>query len=152
MTARGVPGPDRRHEAVADVVRDADRVLLVLERGDRDDRTEHLFLRDLRVVRGRDDGGWVERAGTLRNGAAREDLGALGPAALDEAVHPLAVGRRDERSHLRLGIERIADLDASGELGHHGDGLVVERLLHEHPRARLAALSRRVEDRPGGAR
>ena len=60
--------------------------------------------------------------------------------------------RGDERAHLRLGIERIADLDAAGELGHAGHGFVVQRLLDEHPRARLAALACRVEDRPGRAR
>ena len=43
-------------------------------------------------------------------------------------------------------------LDPAGELGHRRDGLVVERLLDEQARARLAALARRVEDRPGGAR
>ena len=57
VPARRIAGPDRRHEPVAHVVGDADRVLLVLERGHGDDRAEDLFLRDLGVVGRRDDGG-----------------------------------------------------------------------------------------------
>src|SRR5215213_10766161 len=45
MAACRVPGPDGGHEAVLHVVREADRVLLVLERDHRDDRPEDLLLR-----------------------------------------------------------------------------------------------------------
>jgi hypothetical protein len=54
----------------------------------------------------------------------------------------------DERSHLRLGVEWIADLDPAGELGHLRHRVVVQGFLDEHPRPRLAALPCGVEDRP----
>ena len=59
---------------------------------------------------------------------------------------------RDQRAHLRLRIERVADLHAPGELGHPRDDLVVDRGLDEQARARLARLPGRIEDRPGRAR
>ena len=58
----------------------------------------------------------------------------------------------DERAHLGLLVERVADADGARELGQLRDDLVVDRAFDEQPRARLAALARCVVDRPGGAR
>src|SRR3954451_9653555 len=44
VAARRVARPDRRHQPVLDVVGDTDRVLLVLERDDGNDRAEDLLL------------------------------------------------------------------------------------------------------------
>src|SRR5205085_1320863 len=94
----------------------------------------------------------VERARTFLRLTARDDLGALLPTALDEVVHPRAVRVGDQRPHLRLGIERIADLQPAGLVDELGDELVVERLLDEHARTRLATLTGGVVDRPDRAR
>src|SRR4029079_8717943 len=84
--------------------------------------------------------------------AARDDLRSLCGAALDEAVHAVAGRGRDERAHLRLRIERVADADLLRVAGEARDDVVVDRWLDEHARARLAALARRVVDRPDRAR
>ena len=140
MPARRIARPHRRHEPVPNVVREPDGVLLVLERRHRDDRPEDLVLGDLEIVRRRDDGRGIERAGAVRHGPTGDDLRALGGAPLHVAVHALAVGGGDQRAHLRLGIERIADLDRAREVAHPRDDVVVERFLDEEARARLAAL------------
>ena len=84
--------------------------------------------------------------------AAEHDLAALAAGALDERVHALLVRLRDQRAHLRLGVERVAHLHAAGLLAERVDEVVVDRLLDEDPRARLAALAGRVVDRPDRAR
>src|SRR5581483_1035002 len=92
VPARGVAGPDRGEEAVLDVVRDPNRVLLVLERDDGHDGAEDLLLRDLHRVRDlREHGRLVEGASTFAELAAGDDFGAFLPTALDEAVNALAV-------------------------------------------------------------
>ena len=59
---------------------------------------------------------------------------------------------RDQRAHLRLGVERVAHLQLPRLLGERGDEVVVDRPLDEDARARFAALARRVVDRPDRAR
>ena len=84
--------------------------------------------------------------------ATEHDLGALLAGALDERVHALPVRLRDERAHLRLRVQRVADLQLT-RLGAEGaHELVVERLLDEDARAGLAALAGGVVDRPRRAR
>src|SRR5581483_6041398 len=108
---------------------------------------EDLLLRGAQVVRRRcDHRRRVERAGPVRYLAAGSDLRALAARTLDEAVHLLAVRGRDERAHLRLGIERVADAHAFREVGDLRDDVVVDALLDEQPRARLARLAGRVVD------
>src|SRR5207248_297594 len=84
--------------------------------------------------------------------AAGDDLGPLLAAALDVAVHALAMLRRDQRPDLRFRIERIAELQLLRLCGELRDEVVVDRALDEHARARLAALPGGVVDRPHGAR
>src|SRR5262249_44879387 len=91
MPARRIAGPHSRHQAVADLVRDADRVLLVLERDHRHDRAEDLLLRDAhRVVDLREHGGPVEGALPVADVAAGHDLGALGAAC---STNPCTLSR-----------------------------------------------------------
>ena len=54
----------------------------------------------------------IEGAVAVGRLAAGDDLGALLAPGLDQAVHLVAVGLRDQRAHLRLCVERIADLIA----------------------------------------
>src|SRR5581483_10870515 len=149
MTARRIAGPHAREEPVPHVVRDSNSVALVLERDDCHDGPEDLLLRDLhRVLHLREHGRHVEGALAVAELAASDYLGALLPTALDEAVHAVAMRLRDERPHLRLRIERVADADLLRVVGEARDELVVERRFDEHARARLAALTRGVVDRP----
>ena len=96
--------------------------------------------------------GVVERALAVGELAAGDDLRAFRDAALDEAVHAVAVRGRDERADLRLGVERVADAQLLRVVGEARDELVVDRRLDEHARARLAALAGGVVDRPHRAR
>ena len=84
--------------------------------------------------------------------AAEHDLAALLARALDKGVHALAVRLRDQRAHLRLGVERVAHLQLPRLLGERADEVVVDRLLDEDARPCLAALAGRVVDRPDCAR
>ena len=153
MAASGVAGPDAGHEPVLDVVRDPDRVLLVLERDHGHDRAEDLLLRDGHpAVDLREHGRRVERARPLLRLAAGDHLGSLLDALLDEPVHLAAVLLGDERADLRLLVEGIADLQRLRLLRELRDELVVDRPLDEHARARLATLACGVVDRPDRAR
>ena len=111
MPSRRIARPDRCHQAVPDVVGEARRVLLVLERSDRHDRPEDLLLSDRHpVVDLREHGRWIERAFALERLAAGDNLSAFLAAPLDEAVHLVAVLGRDQRANLSLGLERVAHL------------------------------------------
>ena len=149
----GVARPHRRHQPVPHVVRDADRILLVLERDHRDDRPEDLLLRDRhRAFDSGEHGRRIERALAVADRSAGDDLGAFLASLLDEAVDLVAVRGRDQRADLRLRIERIADTQLLRERGELRDEVVVDRPLDEHARARLAALPGGVVDRPHRAR
>ena len=63
--------------------------------------------RNPRLVYGRMTG-WGQ-TGPLAHSAGH-DLSSLLAAGLDEPVHLLAVRRRDQGAHLRVGVERISDL------------------------------------------
>src|SRR3954468_23087906 len=92
MAACGIAGPNGRHQPVLHVVREADRVLLVLEGDDRHDRAEDLLLRDRHlVVDLREDCRRIERARTVDGLTAGDDLGAVSDTLLDIAVHLAAV-------------------------------------------------------------
>src|SRR5947207_7692269 len=93
MAARGIARPHRRHQPVAHVVRDADRILLVLERDHGDDRPEDLLLRNSHgALDLRQHSGLVEGAPAVAlRLTTRDDLGALLPTLLDEAVHLVAM-------------------------------------------------------------
>src|SRR5262249_38604050 len=140
MAARGVARPDGREEAVADVIRDPDRVLLVLERDSRDDRAEDLLLGDgHRAVDSGEHGREIEGARAVPRLPACDDLRSLLTALLDEAVHAVAMRGGDEGADLRLGVERIPDVESLRRLCEARDEVVVDGRLDEHARARLAA-------------
>src|SRR5919198_1516234 len=73
-------------------------------------------------------------------------------ALLDVAVDSVAVLRRDQGADLRLGVQRIADLQPLRRVAEAVDELVVEGCLDEDARPRLAALTGRVVNRPDRAR
>src|SRR5438309_2888788 len=100
----------RAHQAVDGVVGDADGVLFVAVRDDRQDGTEDLLLRDRHVVaHAGEDGRLHEEAlgealGLL--GSAGDELGAFLDALLDVAAHALLLLRRDQGAEPRRSLER----------------------------------------------
>src|SRR5438034_2541093 len=133
VPAGGIARPHGRHQPVAHVVRDPDRVLLVLEGNHGHDRPEDLLLRDLHpTVDLRQHRRRVERALAFGRFAAGDDFRAFIAPALDVAVDPLPVLLRDQRADLRLRVERIADPELLGRLAELRHELVVSGLLHEH--------------------
>ena len=134
VAARGIARPDGGHQPVLDVVRDPDRVLLVLERDHGDDRAEDLLLRNGHAgVDLREHGRRVERARPVLRLPAGHDLGSLLDALLDEAVHLAPVILGDERADLRLRVERVADLQRLRLLRELRDELVVDRASRPAP-------------------
>ena len=61
------------------------------------------------------------------------------------------LGLADQRPHLRLRVERIADADRLGALDQPLDEAVVDALLHEDARAVGADLAGRIEIAEHGA-
>ena len=107
-----VVGEHRRVEPIDGVVRDLDGVLLVGRRNHAEHRPEDLFTGNgRRVVDVAEDGRFdvvaaLELLGTPSTGGERRAfVDTLGDVALDAIT--LAFG--DERAHLRLLLERVAD-------------------------------------------
>ena len=140
-----VARPDAGREAVDRVVRDLDRLVHAVERDHRGDRPEDLLARDRHAVlhageeRRADVGALAE---FLRRAAAEPQLRAFLAALVDQAEHALLVGMRDERAHVGLRVERIARREGVlAEFDEALDEVVVDLLVHEQARARVADLA-----------
>ena len=121
--AGAVARPDRAGEAVGRVVREPDRLGLVLERDQRGNRAEDLLARDAVVV------------GRLDERAREPEAGAVRGLALEERRRPRRTRRpvsrcaaEIERPHLRRLVGRVADLDAARRLDEQLEEAVVDRL------------------------
>mmetsp|Transcript_27116 Transcript_27116/g.79141 ORF Transcript_27116/g.79141 Transcript_27116/m.79141 type:complete len:412 (-) Transcript_27116:686-1921(-) len=148
----GVARPHAGAEAVHRVVCDGDGLLLVPEGGDARDGAEDLLLEDLHVVCAGEDGGLdvVAAVDHVVGRAAGEHLCALRGAEVDVVDDLLVLRARDLRPHHRRLVERVPRLDrlrARDDLLHE---LVVDVLLHEHPRVAGADLAL-VESEEDGA-
>ena len=145
VPATQVVRPDVCGEPVAGVVGESDRVVLVVERRDADDRPEDLFLEDAHV--GPDVGehrrgevvAGVQVCGAL---AAGHQAGAFGDSALDVGNDSVVVLGGDERTQLGCGIARVTDANCRGPLAEHGDELVVQRSFHEERGSRRCSVRR----------
>src|SRR5438067_12768048 len=140
---RPVRRPDRPREAVDGVVRDADRVGLVVEGDDRGDGAEDLLARGAVVVRdGAEDDRREPEAATLRSLAADRDRRLV----VEVGGDLLALLGRDQRAHLRRLVERVAD----AKLPHRAFEQLQEPLdsgaLDEDARPGAAVLARVPED------
>ena len=143
--------PHPAAQAVGRVVRDADRVGLVLVGDDREHWAEDLLLRDgrarfhlaehrrLHVV------ALVEPRRRIR--PAGEQLGAFLDALADVAAHALALRRGGKRPESRLLVHGVAERELLRLLGRKPRGFGVLRLRHEHARVRAARLARIEEAR-----
>ena len=128
-------------EPVDRVVGDAHRVVVVLVGDDGQHRPEHLLLGDLAV--GVDVG---EQRGGIE--VARVDLLAAGDqrgagldGTLDHAVDLVALLLTDQRTHVGLGIGRVAVPHQAEVVLDQLDDLVVVLARHQQPRRQRAALA-----------
>src|SRR5712691_12653171 len=152
--AGGVARPDAAGQAVHGVVRDADRVVVVLVREDGEHGAEDLLAGDghLRLHTGEDgrlDVVALRQAGR-RVGAAEGELGAFLDADADVLADALALLRRGERTQPGFRRARVAWLELRGRPLGDLQYLLLPLARNEHPRsrrARLAGVEERVGDR-----
>src|SRR5579884_2767962 len=136
---------DRGLQAVAGVVRETDRVADVVVPRDTDDRAEHLVRAHLHLGRDVDEHGRLEHA--VAHVTAREHGGAAGHGVVDPRLHTVAVARRDQRGHVRLLVERVADAQRLHERDERAEEVVRDGAVHEDALGRDARLSRVREPR-----
>src|SRR5208282_4527046 len=148
-----VARPHRGREAVDGVVADAHGLLRVLEGDGREHGPEDLLARDLHAVVDLVEHGRLDviaaRLGA-RALAAHLELGTLLLARLDVAEHALELGLVDDRPHARLGVERVAGLEALADLDDLREEGVLDGSVDQEPRARVAHLALVEEDAEGG--
>src|SRR6266700_4186449 len=135
-----VTRPDRSGQPERAVVGDADRVGLVVERDDRHDGAEDLFVQDaIRGVVRREHGRREPVPGAWWHGAAESDVCA------DVAGDAFAVRGADQRAHLGLVVGRVGDdQPGDGRLEQHHEP-VVRAALDEDARPGAAVMTRVVE-------
>src|SRR3989440_7165377 len=151
---RDVSGPDPRREAVQRAVGELDALGLVVERQHRQHRTEDFLVDDLHP-----GPGVVEHRGFdveafavhLRGLAARHQPGAFLLSRRDVGEHGLLLTFGDDGTEPRALVERVAGGELFGPLGELCYYLIVDRALHQQPRARGADLALAVEDAVLGA-
>ena len=116
-------------EAVLGIIRDAHGVVDVVERDDREHRTEDLLLRDAHVVGDAGEHRRLHVPALVQAGgaavAADLDLGAFFLAERDVLLDPLLLALRDQRADLRRRVVRVAHLQAADHLGQRAHDLVV---------------------------
>ena len=143
--------PHRAAEAAPRVVREAHRLLLGVERDDRDDGAE-LLLRDHAQARVRvdDDRGAEEvAAGEVAAGQLAElaDVGAGILRLLDDLLDERLLRGRVQRPHRGALVEAVAELRLLEPRGEPGDELVEARAVHEDALGVHADLPGGVVDR-----
>src|SRR5207244_333031 len=148
--SENIPGPDGRGQAVVRVVRDAQRIRLVVEWDHGGDGTEDLLARDpgrvVDVIKDRrlHEEAPVERA--ARGAAAADSQLRLAAADLLILPNAIEVLAADERAHPGVALHRRADLDRTRLLDHRVDELLVDGPLHEDAAASGADLALIHED------
>ena len=150
-----VAGPQAGREAERRVVRDAERVGLVLELGDGQDRPEDLLARHAPpVVDAVEDRGLdVEPAGLLAHAlATRHDPRALLASKRHVAEDLLELALVDDRAESRRRIEGFARRELRPERRDPLDELLPDRAVDDEPRPGVAGLPAVVEDPPADRR
>ena len=128
----------------------------VCERDHGEDGAEDLLLRQVHVLAHLiEDGRGDEVAGgelALADAAATGDeLGALVGGTLAVGEDAIGLGGRDDRAHLRLVLQGIADADLAGAGDEIAEEAVVDVLMEEEAGAGGAALAGVGEDGEEGA-
>src|SRR5918994_1037390 len=144
--ACAVLGPDRTREAVLCVVGLPYSVFFILERDHGDDGTEDLFSGHLIVVRDRGENDRrIPEPGAFRCPAPDRHGRVLGDVCGDS----FAVVGGDQRSHLRLLVERVSEPETLYPSLHAREELVEGALLDQDARAGAAILTGITEDGDG---
>src|ERR671913_2237306 len=144
--ACAVLGPDRTREAVLCVVGLPYSVFFILERDHGDDGTEDLFSGHLIVVRDRGENDRrITEPGAFRCLAPDRHGRVLGDVCGDS----LAVVGGDQRSHLRLLVQRVPDPETLYHGLHEREELVEGAFLDQDARAGAAVLPGVTEDGDG---
>ena len=145
--ARDVLGPHSSGEPVDGVVGDPDGLFLVVEGDHHEHRPEDLLLGDAhRVVDAHEDGGLVVEAAAAEPVAAGRQRGALVLADGHVLLDRLELLPAHQRTHLALGVERVAHLDRHRAADELTDEAVVDGALDEQARAGRAHLAGAGED------
>ena len=155
LSARVVAALHVIGQAIAGVVGDFDRLVLALERDDRQHRAENLLTRDAHVVV---DVGEHRRPHEIAAveafrpaGATSDQARALVDAGLDQVLHLLELHLGDQRPDVVALLGRLADGGRLGSLAGHLDGLVIDRAFDQHARRRVTGLTGVVEAMQGAA-
>src|SRR4051812_14887847 len=139
--AAHVARPHGRREAVRRPVAPGDRLVLVGELLDGDDRAEDLALDHLVVLlEVGDDGRLEEEAGQVGLAAPGHDL-RVRRRALEEALDALALAGRVQRPEVRVGRAHVAHHVALRLVGEAVDDVVVDLAGGEHARRGGAVLA-----------
>src|SRR4029453_1398037 len=139
--------PDVRRETEMNVVGNLDRFGLIGERNHGEHWPEYLFLSDphsrgrIREQRRED-----VVASTFPAGTTTTDGRPLTPRDRAVAQDLLSVALMDQRAHLGVGIEGVADLDTPRTCREGVGKSLVDRLLHQRPAGRRAALAVQAVD------
>src|SRR4029079_597667 len=137
--ARALLRPDPGAQAVRRVVRLLDRFLGRAERQHRENRTEDLFLRDAIALRDVREDRRHEPVALLGQAARRlVDLRSFVLAGLDELANLVELLLRVDRADICVLVKRIADTERRQSALQLLDDGLVDRLLHEPPRAGAA--------------
>lgn len=149
VRAREVRRPDCRGQPVIGPVRKAHRLGLVAEGNDGEDRAEDFPLRQVTLGADRIEncGRHVGAAGLGQQPLAAPDAGRalfLGAGDMAQALGQLRLAV--DGAHLGRAVERVADPDASRDLGDAGDQRCADTVLNEEARARDADLAGVAED------
>ncbi len=153
--AHEVGGPHAVGEAVSGAVHDFHGFIFLFEWQDIRDGAEDFFAaRDVVAVAAKQRWLHVEAARVAfhrRGAAAQEHFGAFVFAAFEIAQDAAALLLTDHRSHLRGGIEAVADVQRGQRLRGAGDEAFVNFFVNEPARGRAADLTG-VERERGGQR
>ena len=144
-TAAKIARPDRAGESVLGVVGHADRIGLIVEGDDDDDRSEDLLAVGAVTLGAGEDGGREPVALAGGCGALEGDRCTVGHVGR----HGLQLALGDERAHLGARVIRVAaDEVLDGRLQQFHE-TVVGLALDQDARACTAVLTSIVEDAPG---
>src|SRR6266542_2230802 len=152
---KDVTRPDRGGKTEVGVVRDPQRIGLVVEWNDARDGSEDFLARDpIRVVHVVEDRRLDEVAvleiRARRPASAECQLGFLLTDVLIRA-HAIELLPTDERAHFRRAVERRSNRNAPRLLDHGVDELLVNRPLHQNAASRGAQLALVEEHTEQGA-
>src|SRR6185437_3350861 len=156
MRTGDIAGPKSVAEAVFRAVGYGEGLGVVTEPQHGDERAEHLFLGNAVAVGLRLNDGRLHIAAfgerrILRRRATQKQLAALITGDVYVPYDTVAMLNTGQRTHLRPGVERIAETDRLRQDQESLDELVRDLLVEHQARAGDAGLALVVEDGEGGA-